>query len=43
VVSGRRSMLAPGDLDIVRRYNEELYGITLRTYDWLVEAAVSLS
>jgi TIR domain len=43
VVAGRRSMLAPGDVDVLRRYNEELFGITLRTYDWLVEAAVSLS
>lgn len=43
VVAGRRSMLTPADADLLRRYNEELFGITLRTYDWLVEAAVSLS
>jgi hypothetical protein len=43
VVAGRRSTLLPGDAERVRRYNEELVAITLRTYDWLVEAAVSLS
>ena len=43
VVAGRRSLLAPDDIELVRRYNEEMFGITLRTYDWLVEAAVALS
>jgi TIR domain len=43
VVAGRRSSLAPGDAERLRRYNEELLGITLHTYDWLVEAAISLS
>jgi hypothetical protein len=43
VVAGRRSNLAPDEVDVLRRYNEELFGITLRTYDWLVEAAVALS
>jgi hypothetical protein len=33
----------PEDIELVGRYNEELFGITLRTYDWLVEAAVAIS
>lgn len=42
VVAGRRSMLTADDRERMRRYNEELFGITLRTYDWLVESAVSV-
>ncbi|BCZ84344.1 hypothetical protein PTKU64_80190 [Paraburkholderia terrae] len=42
VVAGRRSMLNDGDLELVRRVNDELFGITLRTFDWLVEAAVDI-
>jgi hypothetical protein len=40
VVAGRRSMLSEGDLELVRGVNADFFGITLRTYDWLVEAAV---
>jgi hypothetical protein len=43
VVAGRRSMLTADDRERMRCYNDELFGITVRTYDWLVEAAVSLS
>jgi hypothetical protein len=43
VVAGRRSMLMPEDIELLRQYNEELFGMTLRTYDWLVEAAVAIS
>jgi hypothetical protein len=43
VVAGRRSLLSTDDLEHVRRYNEELFGLTLRTYDWLVDAAATLS
>jgi hypothetical protein len=36
-------MLTADDRERMRCYNDELFGITVRTYDWLVEAAVSLS
>ncbi len=39
VVGGRRALV---DSDAVRRYNDELVGTTLRTYDWLIEAAASV-
>jgi hypothetical protein len=34
------ALVPPDDFEFVRRYNDELFGITLRTYDWLVEAAL---
>ena len=43
VIAGRRSMLAPKDRELVGSYNKELFGVTLRTYDWLVETSVSMS
>jgi hypothetical protein len=43
VVAGRRARLADGDAERVRDYNAELVGVTLRTYDWLIDAAASLS
>ena len=42
VVAGRRDLLSGSALDRLRRYNNEHAAITLRTYDWLVDAAASL-
>jgi TIR domain len=41
VVAGRRVLLSDDARDGLRLYNEKL-GITLRTYDWLLDAAASL-
>lgn len=43
VVAGRRAQLVGGDTERLRDYNAELVGVTLRTYDWLIDAAVTLS
>lgn len=40
VVAGRRQQLSEADKEYLRRYNQELPGITVRTYDWLIDAAV---
>ncbi len=42
VVAGRRELLHPAALDGLRRYNTEHAATTLRTYDWLLDAASSL-
>ena len=42
VVGGRRAQLGGAALEVLRRYNGEHTGITLRTYDWLVDAATAL-
>ncbi|MFE2067353.1 toll/interleukin-1 receptor domain-containing protein [Streptomyces sp. NPDC059467] len=39
VVSGRRSLLDQGRATALREYNRELLGTTVRTYDWIVDAA----
>jgi hypothetical protein len=41
VVAGRREQLAPEAIDSLREYNRELVGIAVRTYDWLIDAAVN--
>jgi len=42
VVTGRRSTLPPGEATNIRTYNEELIGTSVRTYDWLIEAAIAV-
>jgi hypothetical protein len=42
VVAGRRHQIPPDDAERIRRFNEN-QSITLRTYDWLVDTAVSIS
>jgi hypothetical protein len=42
VVAGRRALLNDGALDGLRLYKEQSAGTDLRTYDWLLDAAVSL-
>jgi hypothetical protein len=39
VVSGRRQQLLEGDAERLRRYAEEIPGVTVRTYDWIIDAA----
>ena len=41
VVAGRRYRLLANQKECLRHYNKRLSGITVRTYDWLVEAAAS--
>jgi hypothetical protein len=43
VVAGRRALLTSPQREVLGRYNDERFGVTLRTYDWLVEAAVQVS
>ena len=40
VVAGRRVALSPAELESLRQYNEQLLGIEIRTYDWLVDATL---
>ncbi|MFN8572354.1 MAG: toll/interleukin-1 receptor domain-containing protein [Gemmatimonadaceae bacterium] len=42
VVAGRRAMLSEQDREWLRAFNDEQFGLTLRTYDWLVEAALQV-
>lgn len=37
VMAGRRQMLRPDQQEALRRYHDELVGIKVRTYDWLVD------
>jgi hypothetical protein len=39
IVAGRRQLLSELDREYLRCYNEELSGIKVRTYDWLIDAA----
>jgi hypothetical protein len=39
VVTGRRTGLGPDQVVRLDRYNDLLFGIRVRTYDWLVEAS----
>ena len=41
VMAGRRAALSPAELESLRQYNQQLLGIEIRTYDWLVDAALS--
>jgi hypothetical protein len=38
VVAGRRNALSTADTETLRAYNDELTGIIVRTYDWIVDA-----
>jgi hypothetical protein len=42
VVAGRREHLSPAEQAILRDFNLEVPRIKVRTYDWLVDAAVTL-
>ncbi|MDQ3819225.1 MAG: toll/interleukin-1 receptor domain-containing protein [Acidobacteriota bacterium] len=42
VVAGRRSQLTMEEIDYLKEYNDSLFGIRIRTYDWLIDAATSL-
>jgi hypothetical protein len=42
VVRGRRASLLPQDAQRLREYNEQLLGVQVRTYDWLIDAAMTL-
>jgi hypothetical protein len=42
VMAGRRAALSPAELESLRQYNQQLLGIEIRTYDWLVDAALSI-
>lgn len=43
VVLGRRDRLTAGGVEALREYNDLLFGIHVRTYDWVVQAAVEAS
>jgi len=43
VVAGRRHQLSETDQDSLRSHNQELPGITVRTYDWIIDAAAESS
>jgi hypothetical protein len=39
VVAGRRQQLSHDEAESLRRYNEEISGVTIRTYDWIIDIA----
>jgi hypothetical protein len=39
VVAGRRQRLTQADVARLRDYSDELSGVTVRTYDWLIDSA----
>lgn len=39
VVAGRRQSLSPDAISSLKQLNHELVGVTVRTYDWLIDAA----
>jgi TIR domain len=39
VVAGRRQQLSQDEVESLQRYNEELSGIRVRTYDWIIDIA----
>jgi hypothetical protein len=43
MIVGRRSSLSAKDPELIRRQYDELFGVTVRKYDCLMEAAVTLS
>jgi hypothetical protein len=43
VVAGRRQRLSTDDIERVRRYDQDFPGITVRTYDWIIDAAAKHS
>jgi hypothetical protein len=42
VVSGRRASLSPQEVERLREYNDQLLGIQVRTYDFLIDAAITI-
>jgi hypothetical protein len=42
VVSGRRASLSPQEVERLREYNDQLFGIQVRTYDFLIDAAITI-
>jgi hypothetical protein len=43
IVIGRRASLADHDIKAFRDYNDSVYDVEVRTYDWLVESALGAS
>lgn len=42
VVAGRRATLSLAEIESLKQYNEQLLGIEIRTYDWLVDATLPI-
>jgi hypothetical protein len=42
VVAGRRKQLTQETINYLREYNDYLFGIQVRTYDWLISAAMAI-
>ncbi len=42
VVAGRRGQMSQSAIDALREYNDGLIGIQVRTYDWLINAALAV-
>ena|SRR5215469_3300869 len=42
VVAGRRTTLPQDDLQHLSAWNDELFGVRIRTYDWLIDACAQL-
>jgi hypothetical protein len=40
IVIGRRASLNDDEIKAFREYNDSAYDVEVRTYDWLVEAAL---
>ena len=43
VVAGRREQMSQSTIDALREYNDSLIGIQVRTYDWLINAALAIT
>jgi TIR domain len=43
VVAGRRERLSEAEMEWLRRNNAEVPGVSVRTYDWLIDAAADLA
>jgi TIR domain len=43
VVAGRREQMSQSTIDALREYNDGLIGIQVRTYDWLINAALAIT
>lgn len=39
VIAGRRQQLSQDEVESLQRYNQELSGLTVRTYDWIIDIA----
>ena len=42
VVAGRRKQMSQATINDLREYNDDLFGIQVRTYDWLISAALAI-